>query len=55
MLTWTTKHRVKTEGDGVSPGTMEIDGSHLSISEATIDRNKDGEGSQVLQGPGDGT
>lgn len=51
MLTCTVKYRVKTEGKGVSSGRMEAGGSHLSVSEATIDRDKDGEGAQVLQGP----
>lgn len=42
-------------GEEVSCGMIEAGGPHLSVSEATIDRDKDGEGAQVLQGPRDGT
>lgn len=55
VLTWTITQKVKTEGEGVSSGRMEAGGSHFSVSEATIDRDKNGEGAQVLQGPRDGT
>lgn len=51
VLTWTAKHKVKTEGEGVSSGRIEAGGSHFSVSEATIDRDKDGERAHVLQGP----
>lgn len=54
-LTWRGKHKVKTAGEEVPCERMEGGGSHFSVSEATVDRDKDGKGAQVLQGPRDGT